>query len=45
MEAAAIGVAFIGLAKALCRSAFGGYVVEVAAGIKGTTGIVDEDLI
>src|ERR1035438_6742423 len=34
-----------GLAKALGRGAFGGYVAEVAAGIKGAASIVREDLI
>src|ERR1019366_3797171 len=33
------------LTKALGRGAFGGYVVEVAAGIKGAAGIMDEDII
>jgi hypothetical protein len=42
MKAAVIG---LGLAKALGRSAFGGYVAEGAAGIKGAAGIVNEDLI
>src|ERR1019366_3520965 len=42
MKAAVIG---LGLAKALGRSACGGYVAEGAAGIKGASGIVDEDLI
>src|ERR1017187_6743698 len=35
----------LGLAKPLGRSAFGGYVTEAAAGIKGAAGIVCEDLI
>src|ERR1017187_3378808 len=42
MKAAVIG---LGLAKALGRRAFGGYVAEVAAGIKRAAGIVDEDII
>src|ERR1035438_3565887 len=35
----------LGLSKALGRSAFGGYVAEGAAGIKGAAGIMNEDLI
>src|ERR1035437_2211739 len=42
MKVAVIG---LGLAKALGRCAFGAYVVEVAAGIQGATGIVDKDII
>jgi len=42
MKVAVIG---LGLAKALRRCAFGAYVVEVAAGIKGAAGIVNEDVI
>src|ERR1035437_9546051 len=42
MKVAVIG---LGLAKALGRSAFGGYVAEGAAGIESAAGIVDEDLI
>ncbi len=34
----------LGPAKALGRSAFGGYVVEAAAGIKRAVGIVVEDI-
>src|SRR5450756_2961981 len=41
MKVAVIG---LGLAKALGRSAFGGYVAEGAAGIKGAAGIVHEDV-
>src|ERR1035438_6772257 len=40
-----VAVMGLGLAKALGRGAFGGYVAEGAAGIQGGTGIVDEDLI
>ena len=35
----------LGLAKALGRGAFGGYVAESTAGIKGGAGIVGEDVI
>src|ERR1035441_8582607 len=42
MKVAVIG---LGLAKALGGCAFGAYVVEVAAGIKGAAGIVNEDVI
>src|ERR1019366_8519347 len=42
MNAVVIGLC---LAKALGRSALGGYVAEGPAGIKGTAGIVGEDLI
>src|ERR1019366_1537035 len=42
MKVAVIG---LGLAKALRGCAFGAYVVEVAAGIKGAAGIVNEDII
>src|ERR1019366_4735256 len=42
MKVAVIGP---GLAKALRRCAFGAYVVEVAAGIKGAAGIVNKDII
>src|ERR1035441_3386454 len=39
-----VAVMGFGLAKALGRLAFGGYVAEGAAGIRGGAGIVDEDL-
>src|ERR1019366_2753656 len=42
MKVAVIG---LGLAKALGGCTFGAYVVEVAAGIKGAAGIVNEDVI
>src|ERR1022692_2025339 len=42
MKAAVIG---LGLPKALGGCTFGAYVVEVAAGIKGAAGIVNEDII
>jgi len=35
----------LGLAKALGRSAFGGYVAEASAGFKGAAGVVHEDVI
>src|ERR1017187_3645066 len=42
MKVALIGLA---LAQALGRRAFGGYAAEVAAGIEGAAGIMDEDVV